>query len=125
MLILTSNGLSTHEMREKLKPIFNGLTKAVIITTASVGYKEKDWHIERLTNELQSFGFSVDYFDFDTQNPELLLDYDVVEINGGNPFYLLMSMKNANCHSIMSELSKSKIIIGVSAGSIVLQKISI
>ena len=121
MLILTSNGLSSPAMIEKMKPILKGFVKSVIITTASVGYKENDWHIPRLKSELQLCGLSVDYFDFDNQNPELLLDYDVIEISGGNPFYLLQSMKNSDCIEIMKEISESKVIIGISAGALVLQ----
>jgi dipeptidase E len=121
MLILTSNGLSSESMIDRIKPLFTGLSKAVIVTTASVGYKENDWHIPRLKDELHSLGLAVECFDFDFDNPSKLLRYDVIEINGGNPFYLLKSMKMSNCEKILGELSKSKILIGVSAGSIVLQ----
>lgn len=98
------------------------LSKAVIVTTASVRYKENDWHIPRLTEELKILGLSVEYFDFDFQDPKLLLNYDVIEINGGNPFYLLKSMRKTNCEVIMKKLIQEKIVIGISAGSIVMQK---
>ena len=122
MLILTSNGLSSDNIIKKMKEYCGSLSKAVIVTTASAEYKENDWHIPRLTEELKSVGLRVDYFDFDYEKPELLLNYDVIEINGGNPFYLLNSMKKANCEDIMEKLIQEKIVVGVSAGSIVLQK---
>jgi len=122
MLILTSNGLSSNNIINRISEYCVSLSKAVIVTTASVGYKENDWHIPRLTEELKSLGLSVDYFDFDFQNPQLLLNYDVIEINGGNPFYLLKSMREAKCEVIMEKLIQEKIVIGVSAGSIVMQK---
>jgi dipeptidase E len=121
MIILTSNGLSSDSLIEKMQEYCKALSNAVIITTASVGYKEKDWHIPRLTNELKLLGLVVDYFDFDYQNPELLLSYDVIELNGGNPFYLLRSIKNSSCKSILKKLVNDKIVIGISAGSIVMQ----
>lgn len=121
MLILTSNGLSSDNIIEKMKEYCESLTKAVIITTASAEHKENDWHIPRLTNELKSVGLCADYFDFDYEKPELLLNYDVIEINGGNPFYLLNSMRRSKCEDIMKRLIQEKIVIGVSAGSIVLQ----
>ncbi|GFP76271.1 Type 1 glutamine amidotransferase-like domain-containing protein [Clostridium fungisolvens] len=121
MLILTSNGLSSDNIIKKMKEYCVSLSKAVIVTTASAEYKENDWHVPRLTEELKSLGLLVDYFDFDCQNPQLLLNYDVIEINGGNPFYLLNSMKKANCEDIMGKLIREKIVVGVSAGSIVLQ----
>lgn len=122
MLILTSNGLSSDNLIKRMKKYCLSLSKAVIVTTASVGYKENDRHIPRLTEELKSLGLIVDYFDFDFQNPELLLNYDVIEISGGNPFYLLKSMKKTNCEVIMKKLVQEKVVIGINAGSIVMQK---
>lgn len=121
MLILTSNGISTTELKEKIKPYLLNEHSAVIVTTASVGYKEKDWHIPRLIEELSYFRLSVDFFDFDTDKADSLLNYDVVLINGGNPFYLLKSIKVNNGIDVLTKLAKEKVIIGVSAGSIVLQ----
>ncbi|GKU25108.1 Type 1 glutamine amidotransferase-like domain-containing protein [Clostridium folliculivorans] len=104
MLILTSNGLSSDNIIKKMKEYCDSLSKAVIVTTASVEFKENDWHIPQLTEELKSLGLLVDYFDFDFQRPEVLLNYDVIEINGGNPFYLLNAIKRANCEDIMEKL---------------------
>lgn len=122
MIILTSNGLSSETLLEKVSKSMIDCSKAVIITTASVGYKEKDWHIPKLTSELKQLTLSVDLFDFDQDNPMELLKYDVVEINGGNPFYLLNSMNASHCKEILQEIAEEKVLIGVSAGSMVLQK---
>ena len=122
MIILTSNGLSSDTMIDAVKPFVSGCTRAAIVTTASVGYKENDRHIPRLASELEQINLSVDFFDFDTQRAELLLDYDVVEINGGNPFYLLRAMQKENIREVMEKIAKKKLFIGVSAGSVVLQK---
>jgi Peptidase E len=122
MLILTSNGLSSLKIIDKLRPLLPPRSKAVLVTTASIGYKENDWNIPRLKEELSSLGISdVEYFDFDSQTPNLLSQYDVIEIIGGNPFYLLNSMKKAGCEALLKELSETKILIGVSAGALVLQ----
>jgi len=122
MLILTSNGLSSDNLIKRMTEYCATLSKAVIVTTASVGYKENDCHIPQLIEELKSLGLSIDYFDFDFQSPEFLLNYDVIEIIGGNPFYLLKSMRKANCEVIMKKLIQEKIVVGISAGSIVMQK---
>lgn len=122
VLILTSNGLSSEKLlNETKKYILSGMKKAAMITTASAGYKEKDWHVPKLTTELTSLGLSVDYFDFDVQKAELLESYDVIEIIGGNPFYLLKKMKESNCAPLFKKFKNKKVIIGISAGSIVLQ----
>lgn len=122
MIILSANGLSSQKLLDETKKYMTASMKtAVIVTTASVGYKDKDWHIPRLTTELESLGLVVEYFDFDCQSAEALLNYNVILINGGNPFYLLKRMKESNCKSIFESFSNETIIIGVSAGSIVLQ----
>jgi len=121
MLVLTSNGLSSQSVKDKLAHSLSGCKEAVIVTTASVGYKENDWNIPRLKEELFSLGLGIDFFDFDTDDPALLLKCDVVELIGGNPFYLLNSMKKSHCGSILKKLVQTKVLIGISAGAIVLQ----
>lgn len=122
MLILTSNGLSTLELLGEVKRyVHPSDKKAAIITTASVGYKEKDKYIPKITNELCSLGLVVEYFDIELQNPELLFGYDVIEINGGNPFYLLEQLRRKDCAPIFRKLINNKIVIGISAGSVVFQ----
>lgn len=123
MILLTSNGLSSKDLIDYMKKyISNDIKKAVIITTASLEYKEKDWHIPRLVTELGLLGLSVEFFDFDIQKPEDLYKYDVIEINGGNPFYLLKAIRNSKGEQVLAEIAKSKVLIGISAGSVVLQK---
>lgn len=122
MLLLTSNGLSSDQLIARMKDICCQMTRAAIVTTASDGYKENDWHIPRLTGELQQLGLGVDYFDFDVQRPESLLDYDVVEFIGGNPFYLLDSMRRVGAREILKTLANERVIIGISAGSIIMQQ---
>ena len=122
MLILTSNGLSSDALLTETRKFIAGKEKAVIITTASVGYKEKDWHMPRLTAELMSLGLSVDTFDFDRQVAPDLLDYDVVEILGGNPFYLLSHLQIEENKAILQQIAETKVLIGISAGTLVLQQ---
>lgn len=122
MLILTSNGLSSPVLLEEAKKYVIGLKTAAIVTTASVGYKEKDWHIPRITEELTSLGLSVAYVDIEFAPPTSLFAYDVVLINGGNPFYLLDQMRKQNATPVFEKLAVEKVLIGVSAGSLVMQE---
>lgn len=121
MLLLTSNGLSSQALLNCVQSNMNNGKSAVIITTASAPFKKNDKHIPRLTAELESIGYSVDFFDFDEDAPKELLQYDLVEIIGGNPFYLLRSIRHAGAELILKQLAKEKILIGISAGSVVLQ----
>lgn len=122
MIILTSNGLSSDALLNEARKYTANKGKAVIITTASLGYKEKDWHIPRLTTELESLGLSVDYFDFDSQDAQALLAYDVIEILGGNPFYLLKQLQIEENKAVIRKIAKEKVLIGISAGTLVLQR---
>ncbi len=122
MIILTSNGLSSDALLREAGKFVIAQGKAVIITTASLGYKEKDWHIPRLTKELEQLGLSVAYFDFDFEDAEALLSYDVVEILGGNPFYLIKHLKQAENSAVIQKIAEEKVLIGISAGTLVLQR---
>ena len=115
----TEESIKIEEVKKHIVP---NVKTAVIITTASVGYKEKDWHVPKLTEELKSLNLIVDFFDFDVQPIELLRSYDIIELIGGNPFYLLERMRSVKCVPIFKELIEQKIVIGISAGSLVLQK---
>lgn len=121
MIFLTSNGLSSQRLHSEVARQTAGMRSAVIITTACE-YKAEDWHIPRLTEELKALDLSVDYFDFDTDDPKQLLSYDVIEINGGNPFYLLKAIRQTNSADILGKAAEEKLLIGISAGAVVLQK---
>lgn len=119
MVVLTSNGLSSNLLMIELrKHITTG--KAALVVTADNVYKEKNYHVERLSKELQQLGLSVDCFDFDSQSPADLTGYDVVEMIGGNPYYLLYSIRKNGFSEVLSDFAKAKIIIGCSAGALVL-----
>ena len=122
MIILTSNGLSSDGLINEIRKFVSPSMRAVIITTASVGYKEKDWHIPRLTSELDRIGLPTDYLDIEFESLKLLEKYDLVEINGGNPFFLLQQLRLQRAKEVLSKFAEKKILIGISAGSIVLQK---
>ena len=64
---------------------------------------------------------SAECVDLDEEPPENLLSFDVIELMGGNPFYLLKRMKETNCVPVLQTLAAEKTVIGVSAGSLVLQ----
>ena len=119
MIILTSNGLSSDKLTKELQQyVYVG--KAALVVTADNEYKEKNYHVERLSEELRSLGLSVECFDFDNRSPDELLGYDVVELIGGNPYYLLDSIRKHGFCSVLKFFAEEKLIIGCSAGALVL-----
>lgn len=119
MLILCSNGLSSEKIMTALQQKFKELRTSALVITADNEYKENNYHVNRCIEELKSLNLSVDIFDIDSQNPKLLLKYDVVEFIGGNPFYLLNSIRMHKVENVLKQLSKEKFLIGWSASAFV------
>ena len=119
MLVLCSNGLSSEKLLSVVSEKIYGCKTAALVVTADNEYKEKNYHVERCTNELNSLGLSVETFDLDKQPAKQLFDYDVVEFIGGNPFYLLNAIRENNATEILKELATKKVLIGWSAAAFV------
>ncbi len=118
MLLLCSDGLTSNKLKDCIKD-FGGCTAAVVVSADNV-YKGKNYHVPRVTGELQLCGLQVSLFDTDLQPAYDLLKFDVVEFIGGNPYYLLKSLRECHAHHILSELAKTHCLIGWSAGAIVM-----
>ena len=108
MLVLCSNGLSSEKLISCVRIIIIGHKIATLVVTADNEYKE-----------LAALNLRVDIFDLDKQPAELLLNYDVVEFIGGNPFYLLRSIKENHATNILKDLANKRILIGWSAAAFV------
>ena len=119
MLILCSNGLSSEKIMTALQQKFKELKTSALVITADNEYKENNYHVNRCIEELKSLNLSVDIFDIDFKEPKLLLKYDVVEFIGGNPFYLLNSIRIHKVENVLKQLAKEKVLIGWSASAFV------
>ncbi len=89
------------------------------MVTADHEYKENNYHVNRVVGELESLKLCVDILDLDKIPAENLLNYDVVEFIGGNPFYLLNSIREHNAADILETLASTKVLIGWSASAFV------
>ena len=119
MLVLCSNGLSSKKIKEYISEKSVSCKTAALVVTADNEYKENNYHVSRCVEELESLGLSVDTFDLDKQPADLLLDYDVVEFIGGNPYYLLHSIRVNNAEEILRKIATNKILVGWSAAAFV------
>ena len=135
MLALLSNGITSEKLHNELSKQIKG-TKAAIVVTADNEYKSENYHIPRCFKELNALGLTAQLFDFDTQNATELLKNDVVYIIGGNPYYLLNlyyqnqqfhfeinyqdSIRKTNAEAILKQIAEEKVLIGWSAGALVL-----
>lgn len=119
MLVLCSDGLSSENLLKAMSKRIKKYKNAAIIVTADHEYKEKNYHVNRVVGELKSFNLCVDILDLDKIPAQNLLDYDVVEFIGGNPFYLLNSIREHNAVDILRTLANTKVLIGWSASAFV------
>lgn len=120
MIALLSNGITSEALKNALSKYILPLSSAAVVVTADNEYKERNYHVPRVINELKELGLSVDTFDLDTQEAYELLKYDVVEFIGGNPYYLLNSIRVHNASAVIKQLAEEKVLIGWSAGALVL-----
>ncbi|MEE1291608.1 MAG: Type 1 glutamine amidotransferase-like domain-containing protein [Spirochaetota bacterium] len=119
MLILCSNGLSSEKLQIYIRSKMIGCKNAALVVTADNEYKENNYHVPRCISELESLNLTVDIFDLDKQPADLLAGYDVVEFIGGNPYYLLHSIRQNNAAEILKDIATNKILIGWSAAAFV------
>lgn len=119
MLVLCSNGLSSDRLLAQLSSKMADCKTAALVVTADNEYKENNYHVPRCVAELQSLNLNVDIFDLDKQPADLLLNYDVVEFIGGNPYYLLHTIRKNNSTEILRNIAATKILIGWSAAAFV------
>lgn len=119
MLVLCSNGLSSKKLLNYLGKKTKSCKTAALVVTADNVYKENNRNVKRCVEELETLGLSADIFDLDKQPAELLAEYDVVEFIGGNPFYLLNSIRESKAENILRFIADKKILIGWSAAAFV------
>ena len=112
MLVLCSNGLSSEKILAYTKDKVCTCKTATLVVTADNEYKENNYHVPRCISELESLNLTVDIFDLDKQPADLLAGYDVVEFIGGNPYYLLHSIRQNNAIEILKDIATNKILIG-------------
>lgn len=119
MLLLCSNGLSSEEILSYTRNKTKGCKTSALVVTADNEYKENNYNVSRCVAELEALNLSVDIFDLDKQPADLLLNYDVVEFIGGNPYYLLNSIRENNATEILRNITENKVLIGWSAAAFV------
>lgn len=119
MLVLCSNGLSSNKILAYMKEKVVSCKTAALVVTADNEYKENNYHVARCIKELEFLNLKVDVFDLDKQPASILLQYDVVEFIGGNPYYLLHSIRENNAQEILRDIAQNKVLIGWSAAAFV------
>ena len=126
-LLLTSAGLSNKSIKKAFLKLVGKPAKkikvAFIPTASNIEEGDKCWLIEDLKT-LQNMGFAqVDILDI-AAVPKIIWESrlykaDVLFFGGGNTFYLMHWIKKSGLQEILTDLLKSRVWVGISAGSMV------
>lgn len=124
-LLLTSAGITNSFIEQALKKLVGEEIKfAFIPTAANVEKGDKDWLIDNYL-ECKRLGY-VDIIDISTLPMDVCLnriaECNVIVVGGGNTSYLMEQCVGSGFDKELLELLKTKVYVGISAGSIILSK---
>ena len=126
-LLLTSNGLSNPSIASALfelvgKPAAE-TTIAFIPTAMNIGNGDKDWFVDDLVNIKNQNIALLDIVDISALPIEIwrprLEAADVLFFSGGNTSHLMRWIIESGLKELLSEFLKTKVWVGISAGSMV------
>ncbi len=126
-LLLTSGGLMNQSLINALQELvekpFSELKLAFISTASQVEEGGKDWVIKDLTICTELGFASIDIVDISSIPRVLwekrLNEADVLLFEGGNTFHLMHWIEKSGLKEVLPEMLRTKIYIGISAGTIV------
>ncbi|HLA23197.1 MAG TPA: Type 1 glutamine amidotransferase-like domain-containing protein [Candidatus Nanoarchaeia archaeon] len=126
-LILTSNGISSKKVEREFLKILGGEIKDKKILVLRSSRRNPDEYGEEILRELIRVGFKEEDINFGNPFREdarrEMENNDVIYSAGGNTFTILNAMRNRGYLELIRKMiKKNKIYLGVSAGTILLQK---
>ena len=123
MIFLTSDGLTSEALKSEFEKAIAGKDRrCLVVPTAMEKDKDKDLWLEETKIKLEAFGLECEYFYFGTDDNDRLTEYDIIYICGGNVFYLMQMIKQCSSEKHIEKAAKAAIIVGVSAGSLIMQE---
>ena len=128
-MLLTSAGIKNDSIAKALEELVgktaNGVRIAFIPTAANVEEGDKGWLIEDYRN-LKKREYEVDIVDISALPREMweprLKQANVILVGGGDTFYLMHWLRKVGLDKLLPELLKTRVYVGISAGSMVVSK---
>ncbi len=129
-LLLTSSGITNKSIEKALFELIGKKAEetsvAFIPTASNVERGDKWWVIKDLVN-LQKLNFKqIDIVDISALDEKMwrprLEESDVLFFEGGNTYHLMEWVNKSGLIKILPELLKTRVYVGVSAGSMILSK---
>lgn len=129
-LLLTSSGITNKSIEKALSELlgksFNKANLTFIPTAANVEKGDKTWLVNDMNN-FQILGFSsFEIVDIAAVSKKIWLPSiekaDILVFGGGNTNYLIESINKSGLKEYLPQFLKSKVYVGISAGSMVTAK---
>ena len=127
-LALASQGFTTDEIAKKIEELVEKINIAMI-NEAYVGLDgtwDKRWLIRELANIEKYIGGTIDFVNFRVYDKEEIKKHfqraDLIYIVGGRQHILEKLFRETDTIDILKQMANEKVIMGTSAGSIVLGK---
>ena len=94
------------------------------VVTAAKGARHQDF-FENVKTKIRENGYPIDEYDIEGKTKEEIIaffsDKNIIQIEGGNTFYLLKAIRNSGFEEALKEmLEQGKVYIGISAGAYVM-----
>lgn len=126
-LLLTSGGLANDSIIKALSELvhkpFNELKLAFIPTASNLEAGDKRWLIKDLEACKNLNFLSIDIVDISALPKTIwqkrLEDSDIILVEGGNTYHLMYWLNHSGLAQIITELLKTRVYIGISAGSLI------
>lgn len=131
-VILASQGFTTDEIEREVSLIVGKESKEINIAIINESAymidknKSKRWLINELANIEKHIGGRIDFIDFYMQSideiKERMFNADLIYIVGGKQHVYAKIFSETNTIELLKEVASKKVLMGTSAGSIVLGK---
>lgn len=129
-LVLASQGFLTDEIAKGVSKLIGKKLEDVNVAVINEAYvaipsnKDKRWMIKELSYLEKYIGGRIDFVNFractKSEMKERLLNSDLIYIVGGKQLFLSKLFRETDTTDLIKEIAKEKVIMGTSAGSIVL-----
>ncbi len=129
-LLLTSSGFTNKSIinafADLLQKPFSETSLVFIPTASNVEDDDKGWLLDDMNNARKLGLKSFDIVDISAVPQDIweqrITKADVIMVGGGNTYHLMYWINKSGFNEIIGDLLKTKIYVGISAGSMVLSK---
>ncbi|MFC1615071.1 Type 1 glutamine amidotransferase-like domain-containing protein [Patescibacteria group bacterium] len=129
-LLLTSNGLTNKLIADALFKLVDkkpeDISLVFVPTASNMEAEDKGWLIDNLIDLKKQNFKSIDIVDISAMSKDIWLprfeEADVLFFGGGNEYHLMRWLNKSGLSDLLPELLKTKVYVGLSAGSVLTGK---